>query len=81
MTCFDRGFPLVGVALVAAAAVVIAALTSWWVLLALVPLVMMVGCMAMMAAAVRVIRCGGPRQLTQRHRCHQQCSSGERRMD
>lgn len=47
---FRRAVPFVGVAAVAAAVVIaVAALTTWWVLLALIPL-MMVGCMAMMAA-------------------------------
>jgi uncharacterized membrane protein len=48
---FRRAIPFVGLAAVAAAVVIaVAALTTWWVLLALIPLVMMVGCMAMMAA-------------------------------
>ncbi len=49
MMCLRRGIPFVGVMLVAAVVVTVAALTSWWVLLALVPLAMMVGCMAIMA--------------------------------
>ena len=56
MMCFRRGIPAIGLLLVVAAAVVIvvtAALTTWWVLLALIPLVMMAGCMAMMAAMAR----------------------------
>jgi hypothetical protein len=37
----------------ATVAIVVAALTSWWVLLALVPLVMMMGGMAMMGTMAR----------------------------
>jgi hypothetical protein len=48
MMCFR--FPFVAVLLVAAAIVTVAALTSWWVLLALAPLAMMIGCMGMMAS-------------------------------
>ena len=46
-----RGFPFFPVVLFAAAVaiVVAAALTTWWVLLALIPLTMMLGCVAMMA--------------------------------
>ena len=47
---FTRVVPFVALAAVAAAVVIaVAALTTWWLLLALIPLVM-VGCMAMMAA-------------------------------
>jgi hypothetical protein len=46
--CFR--FPFVAAMLVVAAIVTVAALTSWWVLLALAPLAMMVGCMGMMAS-------------------------------
>ena len=55
MMCFRRGFPPIGlvVAAVAAAVVVVAALTTWWVLFALLPVAMMVGCMAMMAGMAR----------------------------
>lgn len=47
---FRRGLPFFPVVLVAAAVAILvaAALTSWWMLLALIPLAMMVGCMAMM---------------------------------
>ncbi len=47
-----RGFPFFPVVLLAAAVAigVAAALTTWWVLLALIPLTMMVGCAAMMTA-------------------------------
>ena len=56
MMRFGRHGPLFGLILVAlaAAVVVVAALTSWWVLVALVPLVMMVGCMPMIAAMTRM---------------------------
>jgi len=52
--------------LVAAVIVTVAALTSWWVLLALVPLAMMVGCMAMMAPMARRMA-GDPK--VERWRC------------
>jgi hypothetical protein len=48
---FRRGisfFPVVLLFAAAAGILVVAALTSWWMLLALIPLAMMVGCMAMM---------------------------------
>ncbi len=47
-----RGFPLFPVALLVAAVAitVAAALTTWWLLLALIPLAMMLGCAAMMTA-------------------------------
>jgi hypothetical protein len=50
---FRRGFPFFPVVLAAAAVatLVAAALTSSWMLLALIPLAMMVGCMAMMMTA------------------------------
>ena len=56
MMCFRRGFPPLGlvVAAVAAAVVVVAALTTWWVLFALLPVAMMVGCVAMMAGMARM---------------------------
>jgi hypothetical protein len=52
MIAFRRGIPFAAVVLVAAAVAITlaAALTTWWVLLALIPLAMMVGCVAMMAA-------------------------------
>lgn len=58
MMCFGRHGPLFGLlaAAVAAAVVVVAALTSWWVLVALIPLAMMLGCMAMMAGMARMRR-------------------------
>jgi hypothetical protein len=51
-----RGFPFFPVVLFAAAVaiVVAAALTTWWVLLALIPLTMMLGCVAMMATHGRM---------------------------
>lgn len=60
MIRFRRGIPFVSVVLVAAAVAVMlaAALTSWWVLFALIPLAMMVGCVAMMATHRRMP--GGP---------------------
>ena len=66
MIRFRRGIPLFSVALVVVAVAIIAAaaLTSWWVLLALIPLAMAVGCTAMMAARGRTpgaqseVRCG-----------------------
>lgn len=47
-----RGFRVFPVALLVAAVAmtVVAALTTWWLLLALIPLAMMVGCAAMMTA-------------------------------
>lgn len=63
MMCFRRGFPFVGLVMflvLAGAIVALAALTTWWVLFALVPLVMMGGCMAMMGATARVAG-GSPR--------------------
>jgi hypothetical protein len=49
-----RGLPFFPVVLLAALAiVVVAGLTTWWVLLALIPLTMMVGCAAMMTARAR----------------------------
>lgn len=47
-----HGFPFFLVVLLAAAAaiVVAAALTTWWVLLALIPIAMMLGCVAMVTA-------------------------------
>lgn len=66
MMCFRRGIPFVAVMLVAAAIVTGAALTSWWVLLAVVPLAMMVGCMGMMAS-VGGRMAGDPRP--ERSRC------------
>ncbi len=60
MMCLTRRVPLVGFVVVAAAVIVVAALTAWWVLLALIPLVMMVGCMAMMVAAMGRLRSGDP---------------------
>ena len=66
MMCFRRGIPFVGVMLVAAVIVTVAALTSWWVLLALVPLAMMVGCMANMAPMARRMA-GDPK--VERWRC------------
>jgi hypothetical protein len=47
---FRRRNPFIPVVFVAAAVAILvaAALTSWWMLLALIPLAMMVGCMAMM---------------------------------
>jgi hypothetical protein len=65
MMCFRRGIPFVGLMLVAAI-VIVAALTTWWVLLALVPLAMMLGCMAMMAPMARRVA-GDPR--AERWRC------------
>jgi hypothetical protein len=58
MLRFRRGIPFVSVVLVAAAVAMMlaAALTSWWVLLALIPLTMMVACVAMMAAQRRMPR-------------------------
>jgi peptidoglycan/LPS O-acetylase OafA/YrhL len=58
MIRFRRGIPFVSMVLVAAAVAIVlaAALTSWWVLLALMPLAMMVGCVAMMAAHRRTPR-------------------------
>jgi hypothetical protein len=52
---FRRGNPFIPVVFVAAAVAILvaAALTSWWVLLALIPLAMMVGCMAMMMSAAQ----------------------------
>src|SRR5574342_86690 len=66
MISFGRGVLLFSLVLVAAAAAIlaVAAVTSWWVLLALIPLAMAVGCMAMMAArgrtpgAMSEVRCG-----------------------
>lgn len=54
-----RGILLFSVVLVAAAVAIIAtaAWASWWVLLALIPVAMVVGCMAMVAAGHR-IPCG-----------------------
>ena len=54
-----RGILLFSVVLVAAAVAIIAAAasSSWWVLLALIPLAMAVGCVAMVAAGHR-IPCG-----------------------
>ena len=51
-----RGFPFVPVVLLAVAVtiVVAAALTTWWVLLALIPLTMVLGCVAMMATHGRM---------------------------
>lgn len=66
MMCFKRGIPFVAVMLVAAAIVTVAALTSWWVLLALAPLAMMIGCMGMMASGAGRMA-GDPR--TERSRC------------
>jgi hypothetical protein len=54
MICFGRRGPLFGLVLVAAAVVVVAALTTWWVLVAAIPLVMMVGCISMMAGMARM---------------------------
>jgi len=53
--------------LVAAVIVTVAALTSWWALLALVPLAMMVGCMAIMAPMAR--RMGGDPKVEQWRCC------------
>jgi hypothetical protein len=63
MFVFRRGIAFVSVVLVAAAVAIVlaAALTSWWVLLALIPLTMMVACVAVMAAHRRMpsaARCG-----------------------
>ncbi len=60
MIKFRRGILLFSVVLVAAAVAIIAAAasTSWWVLLALIPLAMVVGCLAMMTALRRTP--GGP---------------------
>lgn len=60
MIRFRRGIPLFSVALVVVAVAIIAAaaLTSWWVLLALIPLAMVVGCVTMVVARRRVP--GGP---------------------
>ncbi len=57
MIRFRRGVLLFSL-VVAVAIMAVAALTSWWVLLALIPLAMAVGCMAMMAARWRIP--GGP---------------------
>ena len=49
---------VVGLAMLAVligSVVALAALTTWWVLFALVPLVMMGGCMAMMGAMAREV--------------------------
>ena len=53
--------PLYPVLLVAAAIAIIAlaAVTSWWVLLALFPLAMAVGCVEMMAAGRRMLAGSG----------------------
>lgn len=63
MMCFRRGFPFGGLAMLLvliSGIVALAALTTWWVLFALVPLMMMGGCMAMMGAMARVAG-GNPR--------------------
>jgi hypothetical protein len=59
MMCFRRGFAFVGLVMLivlTGAIVGLAALTTWWVLFALVPLVMMAGCMAMVGAMARFAR-------------------------
>ena len=55
-----RGILLFSIMLVAAVVAIIAtaALASWWVLLALIPLAMVAGCVAMVAAGHRIP--GGP---------------------
>lgn len=60
--CFGRVMPFAGVMMLgwATLAVVVAALTTWWVLFALMPLVMM-SSMAMMMGAMARSRGGGPR--------------------
>ncbi len=59
MVKLRRGILLFSVVLAAAAVAIIAAAasTSWWVLLVLVPLAMVVGCVAMVGAGHR-IPCG-----------------------
>ena len=60
---FRSGFLFGGLMLLcwAMIAIVVAALTSWWVLLALVPLVMMLSGMAMMGTVARSARDDGRR--------------------
>ncbi len=66
MIRFRRGIPFIPVVLIAAALAIMlaSALTSWWVLLALIPLTMMLGCVTMMATHRRMpggasaARCG-----------------------
>lgn len=55
---FGRGFLFAGLMLLGWVAIVVgvAALATWWVLVALVPLVMMASCLAIMAT---MARCAG----------------------